>query len=561
MKRNDSKPDPDEQSRKWLEIAREKMQGPQHILTEKIELAREKFQKPKRSIFNRIARLLTHRLVLTAVLILVQLGAIVFAIVFWSQHFARFYFLCMGISLLTVLYILNKRGHPDYKIAWILPIMAFPVFGGLLYLLFGGNWATGRSRKRLERLDDLNESVLRRTEPLIEELLEHDPNAANQSRYIYNTCACPPYSNTEAEYLPIGEIYFRRLLEELEQAKHYIFLQYFIINSGIMWDSVLEVLERKAAEGLDVRILYDDVGCIFTLPKNFAQRMEEKGIACAAFNPFRPVVSLRLNNRDHRKICVIDGHTGFTGGLNLSDEYINAWERFGHWKDTGIMLHGEAVWSLTAMFLSAWDYTKGIEEEPEGFRPERYHDAARFQPDGVIQPYTSNPGNESVGAGVYMHLISRARRYLYITTPYLVIDDAMTGALCDAARSGVDVRLITPHIPDKRYVFELTRAHYVPLLEAGVRIFEYTPGFIHAKTFIADDEYGVVGTVNLDYRSLYLHYECGVWMYRSDAVREIREDFLATQSVSQEVPLEEATHLGWIKRLYRSLLRVFAPLM
>lgn len=532
-----------------------KEQAKQHL-----EVAKEKLQVPKESVFKRIAIIMTHRLLLTIILIVLQMAVLLTMIFACSHYFVQFYFVCVAISVMAVLHILNKRGHPDYKIAWILPIMLFPVFGGLLYLLYGGNWASERSLKRMERLENLSSSALSQSEPIIDALVEQNLEAANQSRYIYRTSSCPPYAKTETEYLPIGEMYYQRMLEELEKARHYIFLQYFIIKEGVMWDTIFSILARKAAEGVDVRVLYDDVGCIFTLPKRYAKRLEKSGIACAVFNPFRPVISLRLNNRDHRKICVIDGHTGFTGGLNLADEYINEIERFGHWKDTGILLHGEAVWSLTAMFLSCWDYTKNIEEDLENYRPSRHHDH-QFATDGVIQPYTSNPGVDSAGAGIYMNLITRAKRYLYITTPYLVIDDAMSNALCTAAKSGVDVRVITPHIPDKRYVFELTRAHYIPLLEAGVQIFEYTPGFIHAKTFAVDDEYGVVGTVNLDYRSLYLHYECGVWMYRSSAVLDIRNDFLATQAVSQPVALEEATRLGWFKRLYRSLLRVLAPLM
>lgn len=529
-------------------------------LTAARDAAKERLQRPKENIFKRIAIILSHRLLLTLLLIGLQVAAVVAAILIWSQYFVRFYFICIGASLLAVLYILNKRSHPDYKIAWILPILSFPLFGGMLYLLFGGNSPTKRSLRRMEGLENLSNSALSITEPLTEDMLEGNLEAENQSRYIYKTSSCPPYTYTETEYLGDGEQYYKRLLEELEKAEHYIFLQYFIIKEGVMWDTILDILIRKAAQGVDVRVLYDDVGCMFTLPRGYARRLKKYGIECAVFNPFVPVVSLRLNNRDHRKICVIDGHTGFTGGLNLSDEYINQWKRFGHWKDSGILLHGEAVWSLTAVFLACWDYTRGIEENLDAYLPRRHH-APEFQVDGVVQPYTSNPGSDSTGAGVYMHLINRAKKYLYITTPYLVIDNAMTRALCDAAQSGVDVRIITPHIPDKRYVFELTRAHYVPLLEAGVKIYEYTPGFIHAKNFAVDDEYGVVGTVNLDYRSLYLHYECGVWMYRSAAVKDIRDDFLDTQQQCQQVALEEATRLGWLKRLYRSVLRVLAPLM
>lgn len=537
-------------------------------LSVKMDHAKARLERPKQNIFKRIAMLLTHRLILSGVMILSQVWLLTTMIQVGSRYFVAFYFVCILLSLLAVLYLISKNGHPDYKIAWIVPIMAFPLFGGMMYLLFGGNWASKRSLRRMKHLEELRNNALHSSAeresivaPVLSELDSANREAAVQSRYIFRTSFCPPHRDTEAEYLPTGELYFQRLLEELEKAEKFIFLQYFIIKEGIMWDSILEVLQRKATEGVDVRVMYDDIGCIFTLPLRYDKKLRESGIRCAVFNPFVPVISLHLNNRDHRKICVIDGHTGFTGGLNLSDEYINEWERFGHWKDTGILLHGEAVWNLTAIFLSCWEYTTGVEEtDYDRYRPSVHHKGT-FTSDGILQPYTSNPGDDSVGSSVYMHLINRAKKYLYITTPYLVIDDAMNDALCDAARSGVDVRIITPHIPDKRYVFELTRAHYVPLLEAGVKIYEYTPGFIHAKTFAVDDEYGVVGTVNLDYRSLYLHYECGVWMYRCSAVADIRRDFQETQMLSQQIHLEQAARLSGLKRLYRAILRVFAPLM
>lgn len=529
--------------------------------------AKLSLERPKQSIFQRIARMLTHRLVISSVLILAQIFLLVMMIVLGSQYFIEFFFICNLISLFVVLHIINKNGHPDYKIAWIVPIMIFPLFGGMLYLLFGGNWATQRSLNRMKGLEQLRNQTLEsireelQSLPVLSALDSANQEAAVQSRYILNACCCPPHTDTETTYFPSGEEYFAQMMKELEKAEKFIFIQSFIIKEGIMWDSILDVLKKKAAAGVDVRVIYDDIGCSFTLPVRYAQQLRESGIRCAVFNPFVPVVSLRLNNRDHRKLCVIDGHIGFTGGLNLSDEYINQWERFGHWKDTGILLHGEAVWNLTAIFLSCWAYTTGVVEvNYERYRPSYFH-RERFAADGIVQPYTSSPGDDSVGASVYMHLIARAKRYLYITTPYLVIDYAMTDALCDAAQAGVDVRIITPHHPDKRYVFELTRAHYVPLLEAGVQIYEYEPGFIHAKTFAVDDEYGVVGTVNLDYRSLYLHYECGVWMYKSSAVLDIRRDFEETQAKSLPIHLEQATKLSGLKRLYRAVLRVFAPLM
>lgn len=529
--------------------------------------AKEKLERPKQNIFMRIARLMTHRLSISLVLILAQFAILLSMILWGAKYYILFSSLCTTVSLLAILHIISKNGHPDYKIAWIIPIMAMPILGGMLYLLFGGNWASQRSLKRMKGLEQLRSKALEKIQlgeqafPALSVLERTNREAAVQSRYILNTSCCPPHVNTKSLYFPSGEEYFARLLEELNKAEKFIFIQSFIIMEGVMWDSILDILKKKAAEGVDVRVIYDDVGCIFTLPVRYAQTLRDFGIRCAVFNPFVPVISLHLNNRDHRKLCVIDGHTGFTGGLNLSDEYINQWNRFGHWKDSGILLHGEAVWNLTAIFLSCWVYTTGVEEvDYELYRPDHYHQEA-FGSDGIIQPYTSNPGDDSVGSSVYMHLINRAKRYLYITTPYLVIDDTMNDALCDAARSGVDVRIITPHHPDKRYVFELTRAHYVPLLEAGVQIFEYTPGFIHAKTFVVDDEYGVVGTVNLDYRSLHLHYECGVWMYHSSAVKDIRKDFERTQLKCQAVQLDEATKLNGLKKLYRAVLRVFAPLM
>lgn len=530
-----------------------------------VDRAREQLQRPKRSVFQRIARMLTHRLVISGVMIIGQIALLLGMVMLGSKYFIEFSFLCNLLSLAAVLYLISKTGHPDYKIAWIVPIMAFPLFGGLLYLLFGGNWATKSSMKRMKQLEEIRSDALETREelaaPLLSQLDETNQEAAVQSRYIFRACCCPPHANTETVYLPTGEDYFQCMMEELEKAEKYIFIQYFIIKEGVMWNSILDILKRKAAEGVDVRVIYDDVGCMFTLPVHYAQELKGYGIRCAVFNPFVPIVSLRLNNRDHRKICVIDGHTGFTGGLNLSDEYINEWERFGHWKDTGIMLRGEGVWNLTAIFLSCWVYASHEEEQDyEQYRP-HVHFKGAFSSDGMVQPYTSNPGEDSVGLSVYMHLINRAKKYLYITTPYLVIDDAVKDALCDAARSGVDVRIITPHIPDKQYVFELTRAHYIPLLEAGVKIFEYTPGFIHAKTFAVDDEYGVVGTVNMDYRSLFLHYECGVWLYQSSAVLDIRRDFEETQNRSQPVELHQVTRMSGLTQLYRAVLRVFAPLM
>ena len=399
---------------------------------------------------------------------------------------------------------------------------------------------------------------------MLQQLKEENPRAAHQAHYIQNKAFCPPCRHTFTEYLPSGEQKFERLKEELVKAKRYIFLEYFIIQEGIMWDTVLEILKEKVKQGVDVRVIYDDVGSLTTLPYHYERKLEA-GIACCVFNPFVPVLSARLNNRDHRKILVIDGYIGFTGGINLADEYINAYPKHGHWKDSAILLKGDAVWNLTVMFLSLWEYIRGVDEDYDRYRPLPEELAAVRVPDeqgGYVQPFADSPlDNEAVGESVYLNMINQAMDYVYITTPYLILDNEMITALGTAAKSGVDVRIITPHIADKWFVHAVTRANYEALVEDGVRIYEYTPGFIHAKTFASDDELGVVGTINLDYRSLYLHFECGTWLYRTPSVLAVKEDFLKTLEVCREITYEDCRKVSKLRLFGRAVLRVFAPLM
>ena len=386
-----------------------------------------------------------------------------------------------------------------------------------------------------------------------------DEDAVGQIRYLERYASCPAYTNTRTEYFPVGDLAFVRMLEELEKAERYIFLEYFILQEGECWNAILDILERKAAAGVEVRLIYDDFGCMFTLPRTYNDQMAARGIQCRVFNRLVPVLTLRMNNRDHRKLCIIDGKVGFTGGMNLADEYINRRVRFGHWKDSAILLRGEAVWSMTVMFLSMWDYCSGWEEDFDLFRPESM---PRLPGSGWVQPYTDTPlDHEKVGQAVYLNMISRARDYIYITTPYLIVDVATNTALCNAAKAGVDVRIITPHIPDKRSVFEVTKAHYPPLLEAGVKIYEYTPGFIHAKQCVCDGETAVVGTINLDYRSLYLHFENGVFLYDCEAIKDIRADFDGLFPVCQEVTEEYRSGRSAVLRIGQCILRLAAPLL
>lgn len=507
---------------------------------------------------KKILYILFHRSFFVALSLLAQLATLFTVVFLFSEYINQFYWCCILLSILAALAILGSRMDPSYKIAWLILILPFPVFGGILYLLVGSGSIPQKLQLRMRSIAEKSAEALRE-DFKADDLLPLGGDAAGQASYLERYAACPAYTNTETEYFPLGDEAFPRMLEELKKAERYIFLEYFIIQPGVFWDSILAILEEKAAQGVDVRLLYDDMGCMFTLPRDYDQQMRDKGIQCQVFNRFVPVVSLRLNNRDHRKMMIIDGKVAFTGGINLSDEYINVKRRFGHWKDSAILLDGDAVWSMTVMFLAMWDNNRDIEEDYDAFRPV----PAPVRPwTGYVQPYTDTPlDREAVGQSVYLNMIAKARKYVYITTPYLIIDDATNTVLCNAAKSGVDVRIITPHIPDKRYVFEVTRAHYPPLLDAGVKIYEYTPGFMHAKNFVVDDRFASVGTVNLDYRSLFLHFENGVWMCEAPCIRDIRADFEKTLPLCEPITTHRVKHLNILVRIYRSILRVFAPLM
>ena len=511
---------------------------------------------------KKLASLLFQRSVIVALLIFLQAAMLLLYMLWFSSDFIYVYWGCVVLSILAVLIIVSRQTDPGYKIAWIIPILLFPAFGWLVYLLCGGNKLSARKRRKMQGMDRTMLEQLER-DYKAEELRPFGADAVNQARYLEHYARCPVYTNTYTHYFPLGDDVFPAMLEELRKAEKYIFLEYFIISPGIFWDSMVEILKEKHAAGVDVRVIYDDVGSLNTLPMNYARKFEtETGIPCCCFNRFKPVISIRMNNRDHRKFCIIDGHTAFTGGINLADEYINQKLRYGHWKDTAILLKGEAVWSMTVMFLTMWEYTRDVEEDYRRFRPDKLPPEAAQGAGYYVQPYADNPlDEEAVGEAVYLNLINKAERYVYAMTPYLIISDSVNTALCNAAKSGVDVRIITPHIPDKWYVHAVTRAYYETLLQNGVRIYEYTPGFIHAKTFVVDDEYGTVGTINLDYRSLYLHFECGVWLCRIRSVLQIKEDFLAMLPVCQEITLEQCQHVPWYRKLGRACLRIFAPLM
>ncbi len=527
-----------------------------------------------RRLFKRIAAILregtfikkrkhfwTNRIFVTAMIIVFQLALLLFIIWFLSEYFLYFYGFCIVLSIVVTIYIINKPGNPSIKLAWIIPILLFPVFGGLLYLAFGRSKVQEPLKSRIREAIQVSQRILVQDDAVLQQLKQADPLAYRQSCYITRHSLFPLHRQTTTTYLTPGEEKFKALLEKLKQAKHFIFLEYFIVHEGKMWNAVLEILQQKVKEGVEVRMMYDDVGCINTLPEKYYEILQKMGIKAQVFNPLQPALDVRLQNRDHRKIAVIDGVVGFTGGINLADEYINEIVRFGHWKDASIMIEGMGVWNLTVMFLQMWNYSQDKSEDFFPYHPAHYLKVPPTD-DGFVQPFGDSPlDHETVGENVYMQIINCAKNYVYITTPYLVVDNEMITALTLAAKSGVDVRIITPHIEDKWYVHLVTQANYQQLVEAGVKIYEYTPGFIHSKTFVSDDVVGVVGTTNMDFRSFYHHFECGVWMYGSSALADVKRDFLQTQALSQQITLEWIQSVGLIRRLIRSLLRVFSPLI
>lgn len=510
---------------------------------------------------KKITHLLFGRLFIVALSILLQVSW--FVLVLWqsSYQFAYVNLAIRVVALIVVLVIVNKWMNPANKVTWIFVILASPVIGLVIYFLFGRTGLTKGTQTRMSKVNEGVTQYVKQSEEVQDELRKLDENAFRQSKYITDRAEYPLYQNTTTQYYKSGEEMFPAMLEALRSAEHFIFLEYFILEEGYMFQQVIDILEEKVKAGVDVRVIYDDVGCITKLPPRFYKKLQAKGIKCAAFNPFRPIISVVMNNRDHRKIFVVDGYIGFTGGINLADEYINRVVHFGYWKDTGVRLEGEAVWNLTVMFLEMWNYIVRSSEDYQRFMPSVYQKKP-FETDGFVQPYGDTPlDNENVGENVYLNIISKAKKYVYIFTPYLIIDHEMLVTLCNAAKCGVDVRIVTPGVPDKKMVYMLTQSYYKPLLENGVRIYQYTPGFIHAKSFVCDDEIATVGSINLDYRSLYLHFECGVWMYQSAAVMQVKEDCLETFACSEEITLDFCRQKNVLVRVMQGILRLFAPLL
>ena len=504
-------------------------------------------------------RLLMSKYGFSIAIILIEL-VLVFGIILYMSQIAPIIWvtLVFFISVATVIAIVNRSMTPESKVTWLI-VTFMPVFGPLLYLMFGERRL---SKKELKQLQELNSIASHENNgrQLHLQLQETDKSAYGIiNALLHMDSNAEVYEHTDSQFFANGEEMWQQMLEDLKRAKKFIFLEYYIVEEGLMWDSMLEILEEKAAQGVEVKMLYDDIGCMVTLPGDYTVYLRSKGIEAHKFNKVIPRMTVAYNNRDHRKILVIDGQISYTGGINLADEYINQIERFGHWKDSGIRIDGPATQAFTRLFLMNWYINRG---EISDF--DQYHlENQTRSGSGLCIPYGSGPKpiyQMKVGKIVYQNLINQAEDFVYITTPYLIIDYDLTEDIKNAAMRGVDVRIVTPHIPDKKLIQLVTRGAYPDLLSAGVRIFEYTPGFIHSKQMIVDDRFAAVGTINLDYRSLVHHYENAVLLYKTESIADIRQDFEEIFEQSQEI-FSDTINPTWYQMMIKEVTQLFAPML
>ncbi len=485
---------------------------------------------------------------------------ILFGIFRWFEEFLPH--ILGGTVLFTfimVICLLNSRMNPTAKITWLIVIMLVPVFGVLLFAYTQSDVGHRALKARMNQIITETKECIPQSGDTMERLTEENQGVAALAHYMHRSGCHPVFENTSVTYFPLGEEKFAQMLKQLEAAEHFIFMEYFIVDEGIMWGQILEILAKKASEGVDVRVMYDGTCEFALLPHDYPKRLRALGIQCKIFAPVSPFVSTHYNYRDHRKILVIDGHTAFNGGVNLADEYINQKKKFGHWKDTAVMLKGEAVQSFTLMFLQMWriDTAKDETQHFLSYLPRPVQKA-----NGFVIPYGDCPlDDDKLGERVYMDILNRSLKYVHIMVPYLILDGEMETALKFAAERGVDVVLLLPGIPDKAVPYALAKTHYMSLLESGVKIYEYTPGFVHAKVFVCDGEEAVVGTINLDYRSLYHHFECATYLYRTDCILDIEEDFQKTLTKCRQVTKETARHEKLRVKLTGHLMKAFAPLL
>lgn len=544
---------------------------------------------------KKLAQLLFSRMAIVALLIILQIIWIWLLFEYLADYNVVIHVLTTIIGAILLLVVVNKDEVPEYKMPWMLVIVISPILGGVLYVFFGSNQPGRLMKRQYSKIEEQSDRIIKQNLDVIESLRKENSVACAQAMYLYESSRSPVYTNSYTRYFSMGDDMFPVMVRELKKAKRFIFIEYFILEEGLFWNTILDILKQKLEEGVEVRVMYDDIGSIGKVPMIYPTKLRKMGFNAQVFRPFLPFISTVHNNRDHRKIMIVDNRVAFTGGVNLADEYINKKQRFGTWKDTGIMLEGECVSEFTAMFLTLWDVQartisdykkyagfnpyivpmpalKGKNEEdvPERVAPEEFAHAPvnvslaeRKKEEGYVVCFGDGPKpfyEEQVGKNAYLNILNNATDYVYIATPYLICDNELLSAIRLAARRGVDVRMITPRIPDKQTIYLITRSNYSTLIEAGVKIYEYTPGFIHAKNFVSDDKYAVVSTINLDYRSLVHHFECGVWMYNTPTVANIKADMLKTIGQSKQISAEEAK-LNVMQNLVKSIVQIVTPLL
>lgn len=529
-------------------------------------------------LLGRIRKILFSRLVITIMLVAAQ-AYFLFSTFYWlSSYMPVISILLTLLSAAMLIYLVNRDIDPAFKLTWAIPLCVFPLLGGLLYVYVEGDFITRAFKKIVNHRIEEGKPFLQQDREIRKNLNEKTCSMSAISRYVESVGGFPTYGNTRVTYFPSGEDKFADLLPELERAERFILMEYFIIYEGAVWGSILEVLKRKAAQGVEVKLMYDGTCGINGLPKGYEKTLRAAGIDVRVFLPAVPFFSTYQNSRDHRKILVIDGKIAYNGGLNLADEYANITHPYGHWKDTAVKVEGDAVRSFTMMFLQLWysigpesgknfipgDYLKYLPEKaPEKQTELSLREEERDIPEGgCVMPYGDGPNSgHSLAENVYLDMMNRANRYIHIMTPYFINDNATMRAFKYAAERGTEVILIVPHVPDKKAIYDVTRTNYPVLLRAGVKVYEYTPGFVHAKMVISDDNKAVVGTINFDFRSLYHHFECATYIYRNPVVAEIEADFSRTLEVCQEVTMEYYKAIPWYRRLTGKVLTFFAPLL
>ena len=482
-----------------------------------------------------------------------QILLFLFTYLYLGDHVTVISVIYQVLGFLIVLWLIKNSKSYAYTLPWIVIILLFPLVGTLLYLILGYNKKISRALKSIKSSENNAKKYLVQDKNIRKEI-------GNNSRikYITDYSNYPVTTNNDVTYYPIGELAFEEMLKELKKAKKFIFFEYFIVANGKMWNSILEILKQKVNEGVEVRVMYDDLGCVTTLDSSYPKHLQSFGIKCVVFNKLSPLSGIIMNNRDHRKMLIIDGKVAFSGGINIADEYINEIVKHGHWKDNGIKVSGDAVWSYTVMFLTIWNAFDKIDSD---FTKYKYSFPKSKGHKGYVAPYGETPlDDEITGQNVYLNIINQANDYVYIFTPYLIVDTDMINALTLAAKRGVDVRIVIPGIPDKKIVYSVSESYVEPLVKGGVKVYKYTPGFVHSKVFVSDDNVATVGTINLDYRSLYLHFECGLYLEDVECVKDVKKDLVETITKSKEVSKEEVKP-SIIKSIKQALLRLIAPLM